>query len=159
MPPGTPPDTVLQAVRNFAREEFALTHRYAMVLHTDEPHPHVHMVVKAVSEQGIRLNIKKAMLWAWRSEFARHLRDLGVPANATECAVRGETKTHKLDGIYRAMQRGDSTHMRERLWAVAAEPFNQLATKESGKTTLLQIRRAVLHGWSSLKDLLSHQSH
>ena len=35
-------------------------HRYAMVLHTDEPHPHVHMVVKAVSEEGVRLNIQKA---------------------------------------------------------------------------------------------------
>ena len=55
MPPGTPPDKVLAAVKNFAREEFGLKHRYAMVLHTDEPHPHVHMVVKAMSERGVRL--------------------------------------------------------------------------------------------------------
>ncbi len=54
MPAGTPPDKVLAAVKNFAREEFGLKHRYAMVLHTDEPHPHVHMVVKAMSEQGVR---------------------------------------------------------------------------------------------------------
>jgi hypothetical protein len=60
MPPGTPAKGVLEAVRNFAREEFALKHRYALVLHTDEPHPHVHLVVKAVSEQGERLNIRKA---------------------------------------------------------------------------------------------------
>src|SRR6185437_8263998 len=84
MPPGTPPEKVLAAVKNFAREEFGLTHRYAMVLHTDEPHPHVHMVLKAVSEQGVRLNIKKATLRYWRSEFARNLRLLGVEANATE---------------------------------------------------------------------------
>jgi hypothetical protein len=58
MPPGTPPDKVLAAVRNFAREEFALQHRYALVLHTDEPHPHVHLVLKAISEQGVRLNIQ-----------------------------------------------------------------------------------------------------
>ena len=32
------------------RDEFGLTHRYAMALHTDEPHPHVHVLVKAVSE-------------------------------------------------------------------------------------------------------------
>ncbi len=38
MPAGTPPDKVLAAVMNFAREDFALKHRYAMVLHTDEPH-------------------------------------------------------------------------------------------------------------------------
>lgn len=33
MPPGTPAKGVLEAVRNFAREEFALKHRYAVVLH------------------------------------------------------------------------------------------------------------------------------
>ena len=70
MPPGTPPRGVLAAARNFAREEFALKHRYALVLHTDEPHPHVHLVVKAFSEQGSRLNISKATLREWRREFA-----------------------------------------------------------------------------------------
>ena len=52
MPPGTPPDKVLGAARNFAREEFWGQHRYAFVLHTDEAHPHVHLVLKAVSERG-----------------------------------------------------------------------------------------------------------
>src|SRR3984885_6557956 len=90
MPPGTPPDKVLGAVRNFAREEFWGQHRYALTLHTDEPHPHVHLVLKAVSEQGVRLNIKKATLRHWRSEFAPNLRARGVEANATERAVRGQ---------------------------------------------------------------------
>jgi len=62
MPPGTPPQKVLSAVRNFAREEFHGQHRYAMVLHTDEPHPHVHLVLRATSQDGRRLNIKKATL-------------------------------------------------------------------------------------------------
>jgi Relaxase/Mobilisation nuclease domain len=70
MPPGTPAKGVLEAARNFAREEFALKHRYALVLHTDEPHPHVHLVLKAVSEQGERLNIRKATLRGWRRESA-----------------------------------------------------------------------------------------
>lgn len=74
MPAGTPSDKVLSAVRDFAREEFGLKHRYAMVLHTDEPHPHVHVVVKAVSEDGVRLNIRKETLRGWREGFARHLR-------------------------------------------------------------------------------------
>jgi len=78
MPAGTPPDKVLSAVRDFACEEFGLKHRYAMVLHTDEPHPHVHVVVKAMSEDGARLNIRKATLRAWRQQFARHLRQHGV---------------------------------------------------------------------------------
>jgi hypothetical protein len=54
MPAGTPPAKLLAASREFAREEFALKHRYAMVLHTDQDHPHVHLVVKAVSEDGKR---------------------------------------------------------------------------------------------------------
>ncbi len=47
MPQGTPPDKLLEAVRRFAREQFALQHRYAFVLHTDRKHPHVHLIVKA----------------------------------------------------------------------------------------------------------------
>jgi hypothetical protein len=35
MPPGTPAKGVLEAARNFAREEFALKHRYTLVLHTN----------------------------------------------------------------------------------------------------------------------------
>jgi len=109
MPAGTPPQMVLFAVRNFAREEFHGQHRYAMVLHTDEPHPHVHLVLRAIGEDGRRLNIRKATLRQWRSQFANQLRELGVPANATERAVRGEDRKPTKDGIYRASLRGAST--------------------------------------------------
>src|SRR5438045_6594681 len=64
MPAGTSPTKVLKAVRKFAANEWASTHRYAMALHTDTPHPHVHVVVKAMSEQGVRLNVRKATLRA-----------------------------------------------------------------------------------------------
>jgi len=47
MPKGTPPEKVKRAVQVFAREKFALMQRYAMALHVDQGHPHVHMVVKA----------------------------------------------------------------------------------------------------------------
>jgi len=47
MPKGTPPEKVVRAVHVFAREKFALSHRYAMALHADQGHPHVHVVVKA----------------------------------------------------------------------------------------------------------------
>ena len=43
MPVGTPPQGLLNASRAFSREQFALKHRYAMVLHTDQNHPHVHL--------------------------------------------------------------------------------------------------------------------
>jgi hypothetical protein len=159
MPPGTPAKGVLEAARNFAREEFALKHRYALVLHTDEPHPHVHLVVKAVSEQGVRLNIIPATLREWRREFARHLRDQGIAANATERAVRGETRTHKADGIYRATKRGDSTHTRARTEAVAAELLKDDLRVETGKSTLLATRKEVERGWRATSDILLAQGH
>jgi len=54
MPAGTPADKVLLATQGFCREQLALKHRYALALHTDEPHPHVHVIIKAISEQGER---------------------------------------------------------------------------------------------------------
>ena len=159
MPPGTPPGKVLRAVRNFAREEFWGQHRYALTLHTDEPHPHVHLVLKAVSEQGVRLNIKKATLRHWRSEFARNLRLLGVEANATERAVRGETRKAKKDGIYRASQRGDSTCLRAQAEAVASEFLKGDIRIEPGKRTLLETRRQVESGWRDVADKLAKNGH
>ena len=154
MPAGTPSKKVLEAVRNFAREQFALQHRYCMVLHTDEPHPHVHMLLKATSEQGRRLNIRKATLRLWRSEFARHLRDLGVPENATERAVRGVVRTTRKDGIYRANLRGESTYMRERTQFVARELSEGGGPIEPGKARLVETRNEVRRGWWSISEIL-----
>jgi Relaxase/Mobilisation nuclease domain len=159
MPPGTPPGKVLGAVRNFAREEFWGQHRYAFVLHTDEPHPHVHLVLKAVNEQGVRLNIKKATLRHWRSEFARNLRILGVEANATERAVRGESRKAKKDGIYRASLRGDSAYVRDQAETVAAELLRGTTHVESGKRTLMETRRQVEGGWRNLAINLVRTGH
>lgn len=156
MPTGTPPEKVLGAVRNLAREQFALQHRYAFVLHTDEPHPHVHLVLKAVSEQGERLNIKKATLRHWRSEFARHLRLLGVAANATERAVRGESRSSKKDGIYRASQRGDSTYIRAQAEAIASELLKGNIRVDAGKRQLVETRKVIIQGWAQVASALDH---
>lgn len=157
MPAGTPADKVLSAVRSFACEEFGLKHRYAMVLHTDEPHPHVHVVVKAVSEHGVRLSIRKATLRGWRQEFARHLRAHGVAANATERVVRGEPRTRKTDGIYRAALRGASTHMRKRMEKAATCLAERRLPVEAGKPTLIRTRRRVEQGWRAVSRLLDSQ--
>jgi hypothetical protein len=155
MPAGTPPKKVVAAVRNFAREEFALKHRYAFVLHTDEDHPHVHLILKAVGENGARLNIKKATLRHWRSEFARNLRVLSVEANATERAVRGESRKAKKDGIYRARLRGDSSFVRAQVIAVAEELRKGGLSIEAGKRTMLRTRSEVERGWRAVADMLA----
>jgi hypothetical protein len=154
MPPGTPPDKVLRAVRNFAREEFWGQHRYAFVLHTDEPHPHVHLVLKAVNEEGVRLNIKKVTLRHWRSEFARSLRMLGVAANATERAVRGQGVKAKKDGIYRASRRGESTYTREQAELVAQELAKGKLRIEPGKESLVDTRNEVRRAWLAVGNIL-----
>ena len=154
MPKGTPPDKLLAAVHHFAQETFALQHRYAMVLHTDQDHPHVHLVLKAVSEQGTRLNIREETLRQWRRDFAEALRAQGVAANATERAVRGVTRTHQKDGIYRAMRRGESTRFEERLQSVASELRSGRVNPGRGKDKLLRTRRDVERGWASISELL-----
>jgi hypothetical protein len=104
MPAGTPPDELLAAVRDFARKEYAPKHRYAMALHTDQPHPHVHVVVKAINEEGERLYIRKATLRKWRKAFARQLRNLGIAAKATpRAALRKWSKMSRLRGMQRPM--------------------------------------------------------
>jgi hypothetical protein len=80
MPPGTSPQKVLEAVKVFAREEFSLRHRYAMILHTDEPHPHIHVVIKAVSEQGV---------WLPSKGYIAGL-ETGVRTPASRTGCRGE---------------------------------------------------------------------
>jgi hypothetical protein len=159
MPAGTPPEKVLAAVKNFAREEFGLVHRYALVLHTDEPHPHVHMVVKAVSELGVRLNIRKETLRRWRGEFARQLQAQGVEANATQRQFRGVTRPQKPDGIYRPGLRNESRHINERSAAVARELERGSLRVESGKSKLLHTRREIERWWQAAREILVSQGH
>jgi hypothetical protein len=158
MPAGTPPEKVLVAVKNFAREEFGAKYRYAMVLHTDEPHPHVHMVVKAMGYDGKRLNIRRATLRQWRREFALHLRQQDVAANATERVVRGENKPQKIDSIHRAAMRGASTHWRHTAEVVGREVAAGALKTEPGKERLLATRREVVRGWSQVADDLVLQN-
>jgi hypothetical protein len=107
----------------------------------------------------MRLNIKKATLRHWRSEFARNLRLLGVEANATERAVRGQGMKAKKDGIYRASLRGDSTHIRAQTDAVAAGLLKENVRAERGKLKLAETRKAVEAGWRSVGRLLARDGH
>ncbi len=155
MPPGTSPRKVLEAVKVFAREEFGLKHRFAMVLHTDESHPHVHMVIKAVSEDGVRMNIRKATLRNWRREFARQLRVQGVAANATERSTRGEVNLPIRDGRYRAEKRSEGRHRPMRGDESAQSSSNGSYVSDAGLRRLLQTREAVVQGWRVLGSLLA----
>lgn len=92
MPAGTDALRLRDAARAFAQAAFAGTFDYALVLHTDAGHPHVHLAVRAQGAGGRRLNPKKADLEAWRQAFALALRDRGVAAEATPRRARGVTR-------------------------------------------------------------------
>jgi hypothetical protein len=157
MPSKTPPARLLAASRDFAREEFALKHRYAMVLHTDQAHPHVHLVISAHNFDGGRLNIQKADLRRWREQFASHLRNHGIEANATPAQIRGRLSDHQKDGIYRAALRRDSRVQweRERQAVKAAQAGR--AHMELGLGRIWETAEAVQHDWLMTREGLEIQ--
>ncbi len=157
MPAGTPAEKVLVATQEFCREQLAVKHRYALALHTDEPHPHGHVIIKAISEHGERLNIRKATLRQWREEFASQLRRVGVAAYATPRFVRGETRPRKSDGIYRAARRGASTHMRERVKAAAIALRTADRVDEPAKLRLRETRSELEWEWLATSEVLRSQ--
>jgi len=91
MPPGTDRVSVKKAVRDFASEIFG-DHQYVFSAHNDEKHVHLHLCVKAVSLDGVRLNPRKADLQYWREMFSEKLKEHGIESNATSRHIRGVVK-------------------------------------------------------------------
>lgn len=181
MPQGTPPESVLQAAQFFARENFAFSHRYAMVLHdpaTDPKrdktesgkNPHVHLVVKAVSETGERLYIRKDTLQNWREQFAQALRDHGVEANATPAAIRGKGKSSAKTSMHQHQERIESwrngpqneqskppvasTFLQGRVEQVFNEIVNGIEPELPGKEKLKGTRHSVVEDWIATENEL-----
>jgi hypothetical protein len=93
MPAGTDSRKLLGAVQALAARQFA-GHKYVMALHTHQANPHVHLLVRAESDLGVRLNPRKANLHEWRMEFASELRARGIAAAASRQAARGVVKNY-----------------------------------------------------------------
>jgi hypothetical protein len=147
MPAQTPPDCLLEAAKGFARDEFSLQHRYAMVLHTDQDHPHVHLVVRAMGDNGRRLRIDKQKLRDWRTQFAEQLRAQGVEANATSALVRGRLSKHQRNGLYRAATRGAARAIwkKERV----GQPAERTISPKAAAT-----QKAVQDAWQEIGRIL-----
>ena len=157
MPAPTAPEKVLAAARAFAREKFGVRHRYAMALHTDQAHPHVHLVVKAESEYGKRLHIDKPMLREWREDFARSMREQGIAANATPRVIRGRNKGKARDGVFRALRRGKSSAIRAKVTTIASELAKNGHFSEPTRANLVEARKAVVANWMKIADSLDRQ--
>lgn len=125
MPAGTDPVKVRDAARAFARETFADRFDYVFALHTDAGHPHVHLAVRALGDNGERLNPRKADLEAWRQTFAQALRDRGIEAEATPRRARGVTRKPERGVLRRIRERhetgrGQSSWVRQAAYREAA---------------------------------------
>ncbi|WP_431113383.1 relaxase/mobilization nuclease domain-containing protein [Variovorax paradoxus] len=177
MPAGTPPEKVMAAARVFARENFALQYRYAMVLHTDQPHPHVHLVVKCEHEfePRKRLCIRKEALRQWREQFAALMREQGVAANATPRQVRGQTRKPYRDAIHHRLRAlrtfaqqppsdqprhrppKASTFMRAKLESVLRVFSSGRGALDDGQEKMRNTRREVVAGWRATAEALRTQ--
>ncbi|MGH8251701.1 MAG: relaxase/mobilization nuclease domain-containing protein [Steroidobacteraceae bacterium] len=157
MSSGTSPERLLAASRDFAREEFALKHRYAMVLHTDQAHPHVHLVASAYNREATRPNIRKADLRRWREQFARHMRQHGIEANATPAQIRGRLSDFQKDGIFRAARRGESRVESERERRAIAAVKVDMSKLSMSLGRIFQTVETVHHDWSMTSSSLEAQ--
>jgi hypothetical protein len=145
-----------------------------MVLHTDQPHPHVHVVVKCEHEfePGKRLYIRKETLRQWREQFAALMREQGVAANATPRQVRGQVRKPLKDPIHhrlralrafgelspaeRALRRPprSSTFMRNKLATMIRAEKDERPRTEEGRAGLISTREQVENDWRASAESL-----
>lgn len=104
MPPGTDREAVKVAARNFAAEAFE-GRQYVFAAHDDQKHPHVHIAVKSLDRNGLRLNPRKNDIQRWREIFAEKLSEQGIEANATPRKLRGIVRKGEKQAV-RNMNKG-----------------------------------------------------
>lgn len=138
MPKGTDPVAVHEAARDFASTQFGYNHEYLFALHTDRPHPHVHLAVKMQGYDATRLNPRKADIQEWREQFALELRNRGVSAVATPRKSRGVVKKSEKTAVYR-LNRIDKTH-KKRIAKVTA-----LQVREMAKEIILEKNGGIIN--------------
>ena len=139
MPRGTDPLIVQKAAREFAQIELA-DHKYVMVLHDHQANPHVHISVRAESKHGKRLNPRKADMHRWRETFAEKLRGMGIDAEATRQASRGNMRNY------------------EPLWPVKAGQDGRLLTARGrfkGSPASVASRPEAVEAWGHIAKALA----
>src|SRR5690606_33692680 len=75
-------------------------------LHTDEAHPHVHLIIAGRDNDGRRFNPNREFLQHCRERFAENLRDRGVEADATKRMARGYPPKQDPTPVLKMRERG-----------------------------------------------------
>lgn len=114
-PPGTDPEALKKAVRDFTEAEFkSRGFEFIWTIHTDKAHPHAHVLIKNRAADGKRLHYSNRELRAMRERFCVIAEKYGIDLNATSRAVRGRTRRAKpIERIYQ--ERRGSIHSYEDL--------------------------------------------
>lgn len=162
MPPGTDRDGVRAAAAEFAAVTFE-GHQYVFASHDDEKHPHVHLCVKTLGRDLIRLNPRKADLQRWRETFAEKLREHGIEANATARAPRGRTLRaekqavrHIDEGFKKKTRSAPSRVKTGRELAVRDEIVGGTRHDHPAEAKLAQQRREVVKSYGQIAKALSN---
>lgn len=161
MPKGTDRDKLMAAARLFANRTFAGNHDYLLVEHRDTDHPHVHLTVRALGHNLVRLNPRKADLQAWREGLALELRAQGVAAEATPRRSRGVVakgrrqvirhleQAHNVNG--KLVPARGSKVQREKVADLVREVTSQVAAGENPYAKQAKWRqRLVRQAWADL---------
>lgn len=158
MPPGTDRKGVTDAARDFAKAEFGNNYSYVFASHDDEPHAHVHLVVKAMGQDGTKLNPRKPDLQRWRELFAEKLQDHGIEANATKRQVRGITRKAKKQPVVHIEQRNGKSFHRKQLERAASEFIkNGSPITNPLKPKIYRTRQLVVARWNAIGHALQAQ--
>jgi type IV secretion system T-DNA border endonuclease VirD2 len=89
-PPGTDRFKAYLAAKEFLAKEYkSSNHEYLFAVHNDTDHPHVHVVIKMVSNHGFKLDPRKAYLNRVRQDYAKISRFYGIQVEASSRAERG----------------------------------------------------------------------
>jgi hypothetical protein len=99
-----------------------------MVMHLDQGAPHVHVMVRAESNDGRRLNPRKADLDRWRATFARQLQARGIDAVATRQVARLRNRVQP--SLWEMKAKGEGRLNRDRS-QVKASPAAKAARAEA----------------------------
>jgi hypothetical protein len=147
--PGTPREQFVDAARATLAREFA-GHRYALVLHEDRQHLHVHAAVKMLSETGERLHPRIQDFTRWRKTLAEEARERNIAMDAMSRFERANPPGYKLKDIRRVQRGVASETARRRVEAVKTGAVH-VPTRDEGKARVV----AAANGWSQIASVAS----
>jgi hypothetical protein len=100
--------------------------------------------VRAESDYGKRLNIRKATLRKWRRAFVSHLRNHGVVSKATRRSTREQARMSKLKGIYRPARTPRAFPQKVAHAFVKVRPPNSRASLNDSVRDAVRVNAALL---------------